>query len=370
MDQSNNSSPNSNTAIKNLTSLWAFSEGFLGGILNAVKIPFKGLLLGNISVSIIIFIANYTKKKGAILKAGTITTIVKVIISPYSGIPAYFAVFMQTLLGELFFFHRKFMTLSGILLGIITSVLSSVQRIVILTLLFGNAFWETVDQFASYIYNEITGSKTLPSDFKFSSWLIGVYIFIHAVVGFIVGLYVSRLVKKIKNDDNKQQAILEEFRNHMLLKEDEKVQVNSKKKSKLWKASRISLYAFLLVVLILSYVLTDADGKAYFDSKSVWIMLLRSVVIIILWFKVIGPFLSSMLRKRLIKNQSKYSEEIHYTLGALPFIKQLFIFGWKNAEGNGFKKVSGFVTIAIPAILEVDLTSRGERRTQRLTKQI
>jgi len=362
VNQTNNSVSNSTSAIKNLTALWAFSEGFLGGILNAVKIPFKGLLLGNISVSIIIFIANFTKDKGAILKAGTITTIVKAIISPYSSLPAYFAVFMQTILGEFFFLRRKIMILSGIMLGIITSVLSSFQRIVILTLLFGNAFWETIDGFAAYIYNEFFGSKTVPPDFKLSNWLIGVYIFIHAVVGFIVGLYVSRLAKKIKNDDNKKQAILEEFRNHMLLKEDEKVQVNSKKKSKLWKASRILLYAFLLVVLVLSYVLIDADGKAYFDSKSVWIMLLRSIVIMVLWFKVIGPSLSSLLRKRLMKSQNKYSEEIHYTLGALPFIKQLFAFGWKKAEGKGFRKVSNFVSLIIPPILSFEIEDSNSKK--------
>jgi len=211
VDQTNSSGTNSNTAIKNLTALWAFSEGFLGGILNAVKIPFKGLLLGNISVTIIIFIANLTNEKGAILKAGTITTIVKAIISPYSTLPAYFAVFMQTILGELFFLRRRFMTLSGIMLGVITSVLSSVQRIVILTLLFGNAFWETIDGFAAYIYNEFFGSKTVPPDFKLSNWLIGIYISIHALVGFAVGLYASRFARKIKSDVSGQQEFLNEF---------------------------------------------------------------------------------------------------------------------------------------------------------------
>jgi len=354
VEQTNNSVFNSNSTIKNLTALWAFSEGFLGGILNAVKVPFKGLLLGNISVTIIILISNFSNEKGAILKAGTITTIVKATISPYSTLPAYLAVFMQTILGELFFLRRKFMTLSGILLGIITSVLSSVQRIVILTLLFGNAFWETIDGFATYIYNEFSGSKTIPPDFKLSNWLIGIYIFIHAVIGFVVGLYASRFARKIKSDVSGQHEFLKEFNHKSLAKRREILIENKKRKSKFLKISKLALYLFLLIVLILSYVLNEADGKAYFDSKSIWIMLIRSVIIMILWFKVIGPVLSELLKKRLLKRKNKYSEEIHYTLNAISDIRQVLSFAWKKANGKGFKKISSFVTMVITAILQVD----------------
>ena len=115
----------SQPALTNLTALWAFSESFLGGILHALKVPFKGMIVGNIAVMIITFMANFTFQKGMILKAGIISIILKAILSPHTPVTAYLSVFLQALIGESLFWKRRFMTLSAILLGIITSILSS-----------------------------------------------------------------------------------------------------------------------------------------------------------------------------------------------------------------------------------------------------
>ncbi len=351
MKQSDNPDTNSSDITKNLTSLWAFSEGFLGGIFSAVKVPFKGLLLGNISVSIIIFIANFNDRKGSILKAGTIATIVKAIISPYSTLPAYIAVFTQTLLGELLFLKRDFMRLSGIILGIITSVLSSVQRIIVLTILFGNEFWATLNSFAAYIYSEFSGGNVIPSGFIFSNWLIGIYVIIHAITGFAVGYLVSGYARKVRKNDNVREELLTGF-NEEYIKSKEDVSVNIKKRKKRYpKISKIIIFLFLISVLIISYVLKDPQDKPFFDSKSVWIMLLRSVTIMILWIKVIGPFLNSLIKSRLQKSRNKYSEEVHYTLNMLPSIRHLFSYVWKTSGGKGFRKLSNFASVFLPALL-------------------
>lgn len=351
MKQSNFTETDSFDPTQNLTSLWAFSEGFLGGIFSAAKIPFKGLLLGNISVSVIILIANFNSKKGAILKAGTITTIIKAIISPYSTLPAYIAVFTQTLLGELLFLKRKYMRMCGIVLGIVTSVISSLQRIIVLTLIFGNSFWETVDSFAAYIYNEFSGGHVIPSGFRFSNWLIGTYVFIHAVIGFVTGYYVSGYAQRIRHNEIFGKEFLSDFsKDNSFLKEGDLIKTK-KLKSKYLKFSKIALFIFLLTVLILSYVLNDTQNKSFFDSKSVWLMILRSLTIMILWLKLIGPFFNSLIKSRLLKNRNKYSEEIHYTLKMLPSIKQLLLYSWKSSGGKGFRKIPFFVSVFLPALL-------------------
>ena len=344
----------SNTPVNNLTAFWAFSEGFLGGILNALKIPFKGLLLGNISVTIIIFIAGLTNKKGAILKAGIITTIVKAIVSPYSSIPAYFAVIIQTLLGELFFLGRKFKLLSGIMLGIITSLISSVQRVIILTLIFGNAFWDTIDRFSAYIYNEFFGGNVIPDDFNFSSLLIGIYMTIHVIAGFLTGLYATKLSIKTIANNSSASELIDEINKENLLKSKEELTSSHKKKSRSLKFTEFILYLFLITVLVLSYVLNNKEGISYFESNSVWIMLVRSVIIMVLWFKFLGPFLRFLIRSGLLKNRNKYSGEIQYTLSIFPFIKQLIFFAWKKSEGKGLKKISGFTGIFLPVILQYE----------------
>ena len=338
-------------STQNLTSLWAFSEGFLGGILSAIKIPFKGLLLGNISVSIIILIANFNKKRGSILKAGTITTSIKAIISPYSTLPAYFAVFTQTLLGEFLFFNRRHMLLSSMTLGILTSVLSSVQRIIVLTILFGSTFWESIDSLAVYIYTEFSGSKSVPSGFNFSEWLIGTYILIHALTGFAVGFYVSKFADKIKQNENIQLEFFENFKlDEAMLKEESSIKEKDRKNNH-FKFFKTVLFIFLASSLVLSYCLYDDQGNSYFDSKSIWIMIFRSLTIMVLWVKVIGPFLNSKLKLKLLKSRNKYSEEIHNTLILLPSIKRLFIYTWKYSDGKGFKKITNFISLFIPAIL-------------------
>ncbi|MCX7875007.1 MAG: hypothetical protein N2321_02445, partial [Melioribacteraceae bacterium] len=46
-----------------LTTLWAFTESTLGGILHALRIPFTGLFVGSASVFFISLIAQYSKNK-------------------------------------------------------------------------------------------------------------------------------------------------------------------------------------------------------------------------------------------------------------------------------------------------------------------
>ena len=343
----------SQIAIINLTAFWAFSEGFLGGILNALKIPFKGLFLGSISVIVITLIASFSDKKGIILRTGIIVMIIKLMLSPYTSLPAYFAVFVQTLLGELFFLNRSYTTLPAILLGIITSAFSSIQRIVVLTLVMGNAFWDTIDQFTSYIYNEFFGGKTIPSEFKFSNWLVGTYIAIHCIVGFIVGLYASRLSSKIKGEKFDAEKFADEM-NKISNKGGITSNEIKKNKSKIFRATKIILYGFLLMVLILSYVLNEG----YFDSKSVWIMLFRSLAITVLWFKIVAPVLQKIVRKKLMKRKDKYSGEVQNVLTILPFIKKLFVYAHREAGLNsGFKKITSFIVIIFTVLLKYDFTT-------------
>lgn len=340
MTESKKNYDEQNSAVSNLTALWAFTEGFLGGILNAVKIPFKGLILGNISVFIIILISRFTEKKGAVFKAGIITAAAKAIISPYSSLPSYFAVFAQTVLGELFFLKRKFMTASAILLAVTTSVLSSVQRVIILTLIFGNAFWETIDGYGKYLHNEFFGSNNIYSGFELSNWLIGIYVFIHALAGFFSGLYFSGLSLKIKSDSSVSMKMLEEYRNQYTVSAGIAHEDIVKKKNQFLKLPSLILYLFIIATLLFTYT-TDISG--YFNTGSIWFMLIRSVIIMILWIKVFNGFFREIIRKKLLKNESRYSAEIENTMRLIPSVKDIFRFSWKYSEGKGIKKLNGFL---------------------------
>lgn len=333
------------TAVTNLTALWALSEGFLGGILSALKIPFKGLLLGSVSVIVITLIANNSEKKGIIFRSGVIVMMVKAILSPYSSVTAYLAVFMQTILGELLFLRKKLLSLSSVLLGIITSVLSSVQRIIVLTILFGNAFWDTVDRFAVYAYGEITGVKNTPDDISPSKWIIGIYVGIHAVAGMIVGLYASKLARTTAVSNPMHQKVIE----NILKNSNEKQTLlpSAKKKKRILKFTGLVIYVFLLIVLILSYTSSDQ----YFDKNSVWLMIIRSLVITVLWFKVVSPLLGNFVREKLFKSKGKYSEEIKGIMNIFPNMKIIISNCWQNASGSGLGKLTEFISLTLSVVM-------------------
>ena len=92
------------TAIYRITTLWAFSECGLGGLMHAFKFPFTGIFVGGLSVLFITLIAlNSRNLKQDIFKALTIVLLIKLAVSPHSPIAAYFAVSLQAVLGFLIF---------------------------------------------------------------------------------------------------------------------------------------------------------------------------------------------------------------------------------------------------------------------------
>ena len=137
--------------LEKIIGLWALSEAFLGGLLHALKMPFTGLIIGNTAVILITLIARFSDKKGTILKATLIVIIIKGMISPHTPLTAYFAVFIQGLLGELFFYRNNFPAVSALFLGVITSLLSAFQKIILLTLVFGNNLWVSINEFFNFL---------------------------------------------------------------------------------------------------------------------------------------------------------------------------------------------------------------------------
>ena len=132
-----------------ITALWAFSEAFLGGILHAFHLPFAGLILSSFAVLCMVVISINGYRKGQILKATILVMIVKALLSPHTPVSAYLAVLLQGAFGELFFAFGIPFFLSCLFLGISALMQSALQKLIILTLIFGMDFWNAVDEFLS-----------------------------------------------------------------------------------------------------------------------------------------------------------------------------------------------------------------------------
>ena len=120
-----------------LIALWVLCETMLGGIIHGAKMPGSGLILGSCAVICISLIAYHVPSKGSILKAMLIVAILKMMLSPQAPPTAYVAVFFQGLMGEALFWNRRIYSVSCLLFGILVLLESGLQRMVVLTIVYG-----------------------------------------------------------------------------------------------------------------------------------------------------------------------------------------------------------------------------------------
>ncbi len=131
--------------IGRITALWALSEAALGGLLHAIKIPFTGLFIGGSAVIFITLIAFFNSERGTILKATLIVMMVKAIVSPHSPINAYLAVAFQGIIGEMLFLLIPSKNIAALLLGFLSLLESALQKLLVITIVFGQNVWEAID---------------------------------------------------------------------------------------------------------------------------------------------------------------------------------------------------------------------------------
>ncbi|MEZ5035771.1 MAG: hypothetical protein R2796_12325, partial [Chitinophagaceae bacterium] len=168
-----------------LTALWVLCEAMLGGMIHGLKIPVSGLLVGSCAVACICLLAWYVPVRGTILKATLTVAVFKMMLSPQAPPPAYIAVFFQGLLGELLFsFRRKYFFIACLLLAVLSLLESGLQRILVLTIVYGNDLWKVVNDF-------INGLTQQTSTTNYSLWLGTVYVGVHFLVGIIVGWWAA-----------------------------------------------------------------------------------------------------------------------------------------------------------------------------------
>ena len=339
--------------IFRLTGLWALSEAFLGGILHALKIPFTGLILGGVSIIIITAIASLGSEKGIIMRACLTVILIKLIANPYAPVAAYIAVIMQGLLGELIFLKRNFYLLPALVFGVIVALMSSFQKVFILSIVFGMALWESIDKFTDFVIREVFSVENYSTEFSLSYLLIGAYTVLHLAGGILAGIYAYRITKNIRGRDNEkddnERTMLKNFVSENI---NNNFKQREKKKIKYYKSSKIIIFLFLLILLILSYIYTYGN---YFNPQSIIIMLLRSLVILVLWFKFISPALSKFLKKKITKRGEKLMGDADRIISSFPVLRQIVRYSWKQSSvKRGVFRLGSFLDRVIMLTLIYD----------------
>ncbi|RJP66170.1 MAG: hypothetical protein C4539_11695 [Ignavibacteriales bacterium] len=340
---------NNLSAVNRITALWAFSEAAFGGVLHAFRIPFSGLFICGAAVIFISLIAHFSERRWEIVRSTLIVVLVKVIISPNTPVNAHFAVLIQGMLGQLLFLTKRFPGTSSLLLGILASSYSAVQKVVVLTIVFGFTLWESLDQFGESVMKIFFPHST---GIRISLLIIGIYSAIHMAGGIASGIIAGRLpiwMKKFITENEKEI-------NSFSLKEIEEKNNKSKGKSKRrwWKRpSGILILSFSVIFALLTYIF-PFFGKN--TISEVIIMIIRSVLIVFLWFTFAAPYLLKLFRKFVEKKKNIYTTEINNVIILFPRLRYLVNENWKRSDSlKGLKRIKHFVITTITILIFSDI---------------
>ncbi|HRH35694.1 MAG TPA: hypothetical protein PKY12_11565, partial [Catalimonadaceae bacterium] len=313
MDQGTEKSP-----FYRLVALWAFSEAFLGGMLHGFHLPVTGLVLGSFAVVCLSAIASQTSGKGRFLKATVLVILVKAILSPHSPPTAYLAVFLQGLFAELIFGLPLPYRVQTILLGILSLVESAFQRLIVLTVLFGNDFWTAVDGFTESVVKSIGFGS-----FSGSLYLVSAYVFIHFGTGVFAGYYSSKLPDWLKNQTF---APLPEvnLQNQAYFK-------TSSSRTKRPFSSPLSFLLFGLLVLGLMEAYSTQSWLITGTNKPLR-LLIRSALVLSVWYFYLAPILLKWFRNWVEKKKKKRWQEIEKVLNLLPEMHEIMLTSWQQAK--------------------------------------
>jgi chromate transport protein ChrA len=328
--------------VLKITALWAFSESAFGGILHALKIPMRGLFIASAAVLFISLISLFTKNSREILKATLIVILVKAVVSPHSPLNAYLAVSLQGVLGFLFFSTKKYYKLSALLLGLLALFFSGIQKIVVLTILFGNTLWESLDIFIKQVSTEILNIER--TDINYGYVFIAAYILLHLSAGLFIGLYAGRLPQKIDHYKNLVPSSIADISG-----EEIPHKVMRKKKSWFLRPTGIIIIVISASVIIFSYSSPELGNNV---AMSVLIMLLRAFLITFLWYSLLVPAAMYLFNKFISKRKSEYSKDLEEIISMFPQFKKIVNYCWKlSKDKKGYKRIRYFLSTSFYYLL-------------------
>jgi hypothetical protein len=318
-----NTSTTSSLIYYRLIALWVLCEALLGSIIFTFKIPVSGLVIGSCAVVCISLIAWYAPAKGAIIRATLIVAIFKMMLSPQAPPPAYIAVFFQGLMGELLFWNRKYFRIFCVILAMLAMVESAFQRVISITIQFGNDFWTAVNTFLK----TLTGSDQITD---YSYFIIFWYVLLHIIAGLLVGIWAGFLPQRIQLMGSLQKKYNVEVDNKA-------ISIPERKRKKIFRRVLFIIWIVLLLIYLQSFF---KIGKALLPSTMVLRIMIRSVIIVLTWYFLISPALKQLLHKWLQRKKQQSAEQIQQVLNLLPSTQGLVNKSWQlAAERKGWGRI-------------------------------
>lgn len=296
-----------------LIALWVICEAMIGGIIHGFRLPVSGLVVGSCAVICISLIGYYRPVKGAILRATIIVAIFKMMLSPQAPVTAYIAVMFQGLLGELLFNNRKFFRTACLVLAVLALLESATQRILILTFVYGRDFWQVLNE-SIYRFGGEAGKD-------YSYYIIFWYLLLHLIAGVLVGVWAGFLPQRI--------SLLDQVQKKFPVSEEKLAAgtpFEKRRKKSFFRTFFLISWIFLLA-LWLQFVLHI--GKPLMPPHIALRILIRSVIIILSWYFLVGPLLKTILQRWLQEKKKKSVRQVNLVVEELPRTRRLLAQSWQ-----------------------------------------
>lgn len=279
-----------------LTALWAFVESGLGGMMHALHLPFTGIFLGGFSVLSISLIGRFeTKPFRQILKATLLVMVVKASVNPATSPMAYIAVGFQGLLGAVLYGSSIHGLLTALCFSILAMLESAFQKFLILTIIFGDAWYKAIDKF----FHSILKSIGFKDDVPYALYLVSAYMFIYLIWGIVLGIWIHQIPRQI----NSRMHL---YTNLELTMEESQTKRKSRNRKRRF-VGVLALFIFLSCFLI-------PDENPWVESLT---LVLRTATVVVVWFLILLP-----VWKRVITNlRSKKLEETPEILERIPLLR-------------------------------------------------
>jgi hypothetical protein len=307
--------------------LWAFTESGLGGILHAFSIPFSGVLLGGMSAFCLFLLADgHAQPLKQIGRAWVVVMAVKYTVSPHSPLGAYLAMSIQTvmamgIMGFLSFLPWRFR------LGLMTFLnimLSAVQKIFVLTLIFGMSLWDGIDKF----FHGILKTFGVTEEYPYAAWLVALYFSIYFISAIAVIFILFKTIGLSRTLINLPPLVENEI-------------IPKKKKRRKY----LLLLLFIFVPLV--FVLMGEWNKALYVFS-------RSVLVISLGWLVLLPLLRYLLKRLKKSAEQENSGLLSNTLDGLPKMRAIAQQAFALSKLDGRPRVSLFLAYVIAYLSQAE----------------
>lgn len=280
-----------------ITALWAFVESGLGGMMHALHLPFTGIFLGGFSVIAISLLAqSEAKPYRQIMKATLIVMAIKASVNPMTSGFAYIAVGFQGLLGALLYslpFRNKLLSYA---FASIAMLESAFQKLLIMTIIFGESWYKAIDKF----FFSILKSLKLDNDAPFAFYIVSIYLLIYFLWGLTLGFWINILPQQLEERKHLYDELEPEIIDDVVSK--------GKKKKKL-----PMLLIFSVLIFISAFLVPDDDP--YLNALT---LIFRTLAVVIIWILIVAPLWKRFIIRQLEKNKQI---ETPLIVERLPYLK-------------------------------------------------